>query len=304
MAFIRPSLVLRAMLVPEECTVPTAREIKRSFSFIASCLVEPLQEGEEADGNVMRFHIRMMKPYWDTSDAEAVELWDAVMPRWLHNQALNVTTAMNRYNTIRHADGARDVDYRWVDFEFNNHATLRVKLNSDNTLGADVVKLTEQVRSLANAGVFGEEMPALVRMPSKASMAAQVAAYEELKRQVAEARAAAEAAAAEKEARAAAAAEEALEVPAAEEIADEAAEEAPKLAGWAQAALAEGGSATVVIDEEAIRQAEAAAAEPEAEAAPEEAPAVPTLPPFKLDFSVWGLEYADGRVVEFDSAKA
>ena len=34
------------------------------------------------------------------------------------------------------------------------------------------------------------------------------------------------------------------------------------------------------------------------------APEVPELPPFALDFSVWGLEFADGRVVEFDSSKA
>ena len=179
MAFIRPSLVLRALLRPEECTVPTAREIKRSYSFIASCLVEPQKEGEEDDGNVMRFHIRMMKPYWDTSDPKARELWDAVMPRWLRNQALNVTTAMNRYNTIRHSDGAQNVTYSWADFEFNTFATLRVKLNSDNTLDADVVALAEKARRLLNAGAFGEEPPVLVRIPSKASLAAQVAEYEE-----------------------------------------------------------------------------------------------------------------------------
>ena len=304
MAFIRPSLVLRAMLRPEECTLPTAREIKRSYSFIASCLVEPQPEGKEDEGNVMRFHIRMMKPYWDTSDPAARELWDAVMPRWLHNQALNVTTAMNRYNTIQHADGARNVAYDWADFEFNNNATLRVKLNDDNTLSADVVALAEKVRSLAGAGAFGEEKPELIRMPSKESVAAQVAAYEELKQQVAAAKAAAAAAEVAKAGEdAAAAAEVAAEVEAPAPAAGEApAAEEPKMAEWAKVALSESPSDTVVIDDAAVRagEAEKTLLEEPDPAVPE----VPTLPPFKLDFTIWGLEYPDGRVVEFDSSQA
>ena len=120
MPFIRPSLVLQAMLTPANYTPETEREIKRSYNFIASAIVKQLEGDAAADGNIMQFRIRLMKPYWDTSDAAARELWDAVMPRWLHNQALNVTTAMRNYNTVTHNPGAKNVTYAWADFEFNN----------------------------------------------------------------------------------------------------------------------------------------------------------------------------------------
>ena len=281
MAFIRPSLVLEARLKPQDYTPETEREIKRSYSFIASAIVRVLDETEAADGNVMRFHIRMMKPYWDTSDAAACELWDAVMPRWLGNHALNVTTALNRYNTVGHPAGAGNVDYEWADFEFNTFGTMRVKLNDDNTLSADVPALAEKQRRLSNAKAFGEEQPVLVRMPTKASIAAQIAAYEELKRQAAEARAAA-----------AAAAEAAAAEP------EPAPSEEPAEPALDAAVSASDG--TVVIDAEAV----AAPLPPLEEEEPAPAVQVPAVPPFALDFSVWGLEYADGRVVEFDSATA
>ena len=327
MAFIRPSLVLQAMLVPEENTVDTAKEIKRSYMHIAQSIVREQPPEEVEEGNVMQFRIRMMKPYWDTSDPAACELWDAVMPHWLKNQTKNVSTAMHNFNTMRHTPGAQNVTYTWADFEFNDNALLRVRMDDDNTVGADIPSIAELVRRLMGAKAFGEGEIARVRIPSRESIAAQEAAYAELKAEVEAARAAAEAAraAAEAEAAAAEAAEatEATEatlparavvedVPAsvAEDAAVARAAEAFRYSHadlFAEVAAAEGdidedavSTAEVMIDEAA---AETAALEPELETASEE-PVVPVLPPFKLDFSIWGIEYADGTVAEFDSRTA
>ena len=315
MAFIRPSLILQAMLVPGEYTEATAKEIKRSYLHIAQVIVKEQPAEEAAEGNVMQFRIRMMKPYWDVADPQACELWDAVMPQWLANQARNVSTAMHNYNTVLHAPGAENVTYGWADFEFNDHALLRIRLDEDNTIGANVAEAAGRVRALQAAGAFGEGEIARIRIPSRASIAEQKQAYAQLKAEIEAARAAAD----ETQARASAAGT------AAQTFADDAA-----LAGAAEPAIGEdeavarAAAASKISHDELVRsvsfeEGEVGGAESDGSevvidgaAAPVEdplqadapeagAPQVPVLPPFELDYSVWGVEYADGRVVEFDT---
>ncbi len=277
MAFIRPSLILQAMLVPEEYNDATAREIKRSYMHIAQSIVKELPAEEENEGNIMQFRIRMMKPYWDLSDPAAEELWSNVMPQWLQNQTRNVSTAMHNFNTVNHPRGAKNVSYEWADFEFNNHALIRVKTDGENRVPVDMVKVAGDVRRLLNAGAFGEGEITRVRVPSLASIAEQKAAYEALKEEVR------------------------LE----QEKLDE------------DALLRETAAMEVTPDElaDAIEGApfvaEGAASEDitaAEEAAPEVAePAVtqvPTLPPFELSYRVWGIEFADGTVKEYESTLA
>ena len=255
MAFIRPSLVLQAMLVPEEYSIDEEKEIKRSYMHIAQSVVRPWDADKAGEGNVMQFRIRLMKPYWDEADPAAAELWDAVMPLWIRNQAKNVSTAMHNFNTVDHPGAAKNISYEWTDFEFNDNATIRVKTEADNTIGADMPALAAKVRHLLCSGALGERKPALIRVPSRESIADQLAAYGALRAQARDANKAREAALAAAEAAAAAA---------------EAGEISPE----------------------------------EAEAAKAAVPAAVTVPPFAYDYSVWGLEYADGSVVQFDSRNA
>ena len=128
--------------------------------------------------------------------------------------------------------------------------------------------MVERVRDLMNEGALGEGI-ACVRIPSRASYEAQLAAAEAAQAQ------------AEAEQAAGTAEEQAAEV-------DEAA---------GQEAVA---AADVVADGEAAEFAEAG--EADAAEQPEPAFAAPVLPAFDVDYGTWGIEYADGTVREFDAA--
>lgn len=274
----KPSLVLQAKLMPEDYSEATAAEIKRSYMYIAQSVVSELPEGERADGNVMRLSVRLMKPHWNPADEGAEELWnDSFMP-WLANATRNMSTAMHNFNTVMHPVGARNVRYQWADYDFVPNAIIRVKMDDENRITAEAPALIDKVRTLMAEGVIAEDA-ALIRMPSKASLQAQEAAFEEELRQFRAAQAAAEAAQAASE-ESAAPAEPAVEAETAPEAIDAAA-----------------------ADETAPEPFDAAEPElDEAVLAPEEpaAPA-PAEPVFALDYSIWGIEYADGTVVEFDS---
>ena len=123
--------------------------------------------------------------------------------------------------------------------------------------------MVERVRDLMNAGALGQDI-ACVRIPSRASYEAQLAAAE---------RAQAEAAA----------------------VAAEQCESAGQASDQAEPASATAEQAADAADAAAEAQAEVAdAAEP--------AFAIPDLPAFDVDYGTWGIEYADGSVREFDAA--
>ena len=96
----KPSLVLQVRLRPEEYSDTAAAEIKRSYMYLAQSVVSELDEGERAEGNLMRLNVRLMKPFWDASDPAAEQLWRASFMPWLVNATRNMSTAMHNYNTL------------------------------------------------------------------------------------------------------------------------------------------------------------------------------------------------------------
>ena len=122
--------------------------------------------------------------------------------------------------------------------------------------------MVERVRDLMNAGALGQDI-ACVRIPSRASYEAQLAAAEQAQ---AEAVVAAEQG------------DSAGQVAEQAELASVTAEQAVDVAGTA----AEG---------------QADSADPA-----EPAFAIPELPAFDVDYGTWGIEYADGSVREFNVA--
>lgn len=264
-AFIRPSLILRMDLDERLFNDECVSDIKRSYSYVAPSLVQAHEPvGGQRPENVMRFMIKLHRAYWDKSDEAAQQLWEGVMPKWLHNMFSKVSNTITAANSVRAENGQPAFPYHWLELEFGDNALMAVKTGSDSSFPAEGVDMVERVRDLMNEGALGEGI-ACVRIPSRASYEAQLAAAE-----AAQAQAEADQAAAE----------------AAEEQVAEADEAAGQEAAPAADAAAEGGLAEPA---EAAEQ-------------PEPAFAAPVLPAFDVDYGTWGIEYADGTVREFDAA--
>ena len=232
----RPSLVLQAYLKPQLCTDPMEKEFKRSFMVVAQSVVHQLPEDEAQQGNVLRLSIRMHRPYWDAQNPEAQTLWDGSVHKWLVNLVRNLNNTMKTYNQVLHPLGAGNIEFSFVEFEFDQHILARIALE-DNQLPASTVELLENLRRLMAEGVISGDagQVASVCMPSRQAL-------QEL-----------------------------------EEALAQAPEEISRL-------------------REAARQAEEAA-----HAAGEEPPEpqVFEMPEIPLDYSRWGICYADGTVEEF-----
>ena len=175
-AFIRPSLILRMDLDERLFNDECVSDIKRSYSYVAPSLV---QAHKPADGqrpeNVMRFMIKLHRAYWDSSDEAAQQLWEGVMPKWLHNMFSKVSNTITAANNVRAENGQLAFPYHWLELEFGDDALVAVKTGSDSSFPADAVDMVERVRDLMNAGALGQDI-ACVRIPSRASYEAQLAA--------------------------------------------------------------------------------------------------------------------------------
>lgn len=275
-AMVRPSLILKMDFDERAYNDEVKSEIKRSYSYVAPSLVETHEACDGRPENVMRFTIKVHRPYWDVNDEASQELWEGSMVKWLHNMLAKVSNTMMAANTQHKNRGERTVDYAWLDLEFGNNLTIRVKLNADSSIPENTYDIVAAVREAACAGVLGDNL-AVVSVPSYESWSAQLAAVEaEL--------------AAQAEAEAAAAAEAA-------------AQEAETLEGDQEAETDE--TVEAVEDVEAADDAEAADDELEDEETDEteELPEFPPFPDFEVDYRIWGVENADGVIREFDSVE-
>lgn len=275
-AMVRPSLILKMDFDERAYNDEVKSEIKRSYSYVAPSLVETHEARDGRPENVMRFTIKVHRPYWDVNDEASQELWEGSMVKWLHNMLAKVSNTMMAANTQHKNRGERTVDYAWLDLEFGNNLTIRVKLNADSSIPENTYDIVAAVREAACAGVLGDNL-AVVSVPSYESWAAQLAAVEaEL--------------AAQAEAEAAAAVEAA-------------AQEAETLEGDQEAETDE--TVEVVEDAEAVDDVESADDELEDEETDEteELPEFPPFPDFEVDYRIWGVEDADGVIREFDSVE-
>ena len=261
-AFIRPSLILRMDLDERLFNDECVSDIKRSYSYVAPSLVQAHKpvDGQRPE-NVMRFMIKLHRAYWDKSDEAAQQLWEGVMPKWLHNMFSKVSNTITAANNVRAENGQPAFPYHWLELEFGDNALIAVKTGSDSSFPADGVDMVERVRDLMNAGALGQDI-ACVRIPSRASYEAQLAAAEQAQ---------------------------------ASGVAAEQGDSAGQVAEQAELA-----SDTVEQAVDAADAAAEAQAEPADVAEP--AFAMPELPAFDVDYGTWGIEYVDGTVREFDVA--
>ena len=281
-AFIRPSLILRMDLDERLFNDECVSDIKRSYSYVAPSLVQAHKpvDGQRPE-NVMRFMIKLHRAYWDKSDEAAQRLWEGVMPKWLHNMFSKVSNTITAANNVRAENGEPAFPYHWLELEFGDNALIAVKTGSDSSFPADGVDMVERVRDLMNDGALGQDVTC-VRIPSRASYEAQLAAAEQAQAEAA--------ASAEQGETAGQQGAQAIDVAAAE---GEAVVVADRVADAAEGERAD--VADRIAD--AAEPAEAAAVN-----AAEPTFAMPELPAFNVDYGTWGIEYADGAVREFDAA--
>ncbi len=281
-AFIRPSLILRMDLDERLFNDECVSDIKRSYSYVSPSLVQAHKpvDGQRPE-NVMRFMIKLHRAYWDKSDEAAQQLWEGVMPKWLHNMFSKVSNTITAANNVRAENGEPAFPYHWLELEFGDNALIAVKTGSDSSFPADGVDMVERVRDLMNDGALGQDVTC-VRIPSRASCEAQLAAAEQAQAEAA--------ASAEQGETAGQQGAQAIDVAAAE---GEAVVVADRVADAAEGERAD--VADRIAD--AAEPAEAAAVN-----AAEPTFAMPELPAFNVDYGTWGIEYADGTVREFDAA--
>lgn len=176
-AMVRPSLILKMDFDERAFNEEIKSEIKRSYSYVAPSLVETHEAGEGRPENIMRFTIKVHRPYWDKNDAASEELWEGSMVKWLNNMIAKVSNTMIAVNAQHSSRGERTVDYAWLDLEFGNNLTIRVKLNADSSIPDVTGQIVAAVRDAACDGLLGED-PVLVSVPSYESWAVQLAAAE------------------------------------------------------------------------------------------------------------------------------
>lgn len=275
-AMVRPSLILKMDFDERAYNDEVKSEIKRSYSYVAPSLVETHEACDGRPENVIRFTIKVHRPYWDINDEASQELWEGSMVKWLHNMLAKVSNTMMAANTQHKNRGERTVDYAWLDLEFGNNLTIRVKLNADSSIPENTYDIVAAVRKAACAGVLGDNL-AVVSVPSYESWSAQLAAVEAELADQAEAEAAA--------------------------AVEAAAQEAETLEGDQEAETDE--TVEVVEDAEAVDDVESADDELEDEETDEteELPEFPPFPDFEVDYRIWGVENADGVIREFDSVE-
>ena len=279
-SYVRPSLILNVDIDERDFSDEAVADIKRSYSYVAPSQVKAAPAPADTEdvvwpvANKMTLTVRMHRPYWEKDDPEAQELWEAVMPKWLHNMFFKVSNTITASNKIRREKGRPTLDFPWTGINFVNKMAVTVKAPDDSSIPDSTIDLIEDLREIAVTGAFGEGAVA-VCIPSRESYDAQyAAAYAEAKAKAeAEAAAAAEAAEAEKAA------------------------EAVALAEGLEEEAAAGDAA-----EELVAQVEGEEAAADESLAEEERMAI--VPEFDVDYTLWSVTYADGTVKTYDSAKA
>ena len=273
-SMVRPSLILKMNLDEHIYSDETIADIKRSYSYVAPSVIEQHETGDARPENIMRFRVKLHRPYWDANDAASCEQWDKVMPKWMHNMLYKVSSTITAVNKVRKERGQILIPYMWLEMEFNNNVTIALKTASDSSLSYDYIEFIEEARKLMAQGAFGEESIARICIPSKESYEAQLKEAEE--------------------------AEEAAKAAEAQEAAEG--------SEGAEGEAVEGEVESLCEDAPAVQDAEDAPAVQDAEdaEATEDAPAFewPKLPEFDVDYSIWGIEYANGTVRSFNSVKA
>ena len=308
MATIHPSMIIRMNIDSREYSETLREEIRRSYAYVSTAVVNPVDVESDEIQNTMQLDVKLHKPYWDENDAAQQETWNAGMEKWLHNMFVKLSGTVQGANATYQEHGKNPLFYAWTEVKFGNDALITFKTPQDCGLGDAHVARIADVRHLLCAGAFGSNV-ARVRIPSLAS-------YQEQARKLVEADKAK--AAAQEHVQRLAQAEQ--EIPA-----DMAAAAKANVPG--EVVVLQSDAAMLRKSEWAKRHdnvdtadnAEPSAQEETAENPMPETPGTPdavsaeqhsdtaaepitqTYVNFDPDTRIWGIEYANGNVRQYDS---
>ena len=103
--------------------------------------------------NTIRLHIHLRKPYWDTSAAESVDLWDNMMRRWLTNISWKISNTMIAFNAAREKNGGKLIVFNTFEYDFEGCALIELALAPNSSLIPDTLSAVEKVRAWYNSGI-------------------------------------------------------------------------------------------------------------------------------------------------------
>ena len=267
----RPSLALVLDVDESLATQDTRLEVNRCYAHVCSTVVRTHETAPgDSVSNTATFLVKFgSHKYLHSSNEGADELWDDVVERWLHNTFHKVGNNMKIYNRRQREIAGQELYFDWLDVDLQNKGIIvRIRLDSNSDLPPETSAVVSLVRQALNSGILGESVVS-VQLPSDASYALQ------LQKGLA--------AKAERDAKRKAerAALEQAEAEAAQDAVRKAAEdfiESPDL-----------------INKPEMDEAKAWQEEMERKFAFPEAD-------FTLDYTKWGVFYADGSTRDFDSA--
>jgi hypothetical protein len=103
--------------------------------------------------NVMRLHMHLRKPYWDTSAPEAKDLWDNMMHRWLSNISRKISNTMIAFIMSREKNGGIPIVFSSIEYDFEGCALLEFQLAPDSSITENTVYVIEKIRAWYNSGI-------------------------------------------------------------------------------------------------------------------------------------------------------
>jgi hypothetical protein len=178
----RPTLILHMNLDERTYSEEVVAEITRSYSHFAPTFIAPLDEDGSRQENTIRFQVKIRSPFWSNSDEGANEAWSDVL-EWLKSKFYKGSANMVAFNNMRRDQGGSCLTYAWMELELGEHL-MALRLNSDSSIPEQALELIDRVRTLSQEGPLSDEGIACVRMPSRASYEAQLAAAQEAARAV------------------------------------------------------------------------------------------------------------------------
>lgn len=176
MAMIRPTLILNMDIDERSFTDEMAADLRRAYTHIAAARVKDHPACEGVAEQVMRFDVKLNKPYWDASVEGADGHWNDVMLKWLSNMFYKVSSNMLAFNRMRAERGEAGLTFSWLELNFAGNVIVSIHLNPDSSIPASALEWVERARDLCNAGMLGDDV-ARVSIPSAASYAAQAAPH-------------------------------------------------------------------------------------------------------------------------------
>lgn len=116
--------------------------------------------------NVMRLHMHLRKPYWNTSAPEAKDLWDNMMHRWLSNISRKISNTMIAFIMSREKNGGIPIVFSSIEYDFEGCALLEFQLAPDSSIIENTVYVIEKIRAWYNSGIAKGSVER-VRVPTK-----------------------------------------------------------------------------------------------------------------------------------------